>query len=133
MAYPYPQHEVFTTYELQPVHHETQLQPPAPYVPPSPISPILEHTLASNKDVPSFSEIASQQTAAFISETVEDEDDSPILLENVDVSPEVAQSQAQAAERLKKLRERRHVVACTFCRGRKVRVLVVFFSIGNAH
>jgi hypothetical protein len=54
----------------------------------------------------------------------EEEDYSPVLMEPVVVAPvtppEIVQSQAQAAERLKKLKERRHVVACTFCRGRKV-------------
>jgi hypothetical protein len=121
--YPHHQQEAF---QQSQVPHEANFQAPASYVPLSPVSPILEHPLAANQVVPDAPTpvTAAPHSTTFVAESghQEEEEEEPLVLmePSLDISPELAQSQAQAAERLKKLRERRHVVACTFCRGRKV-------------
>lgn len=123
--YPYPQQEAFTPFQQRPVHQEGNFQTPASYVPLSPVSPVLEHPLAANQVVPDATPpaTAAPHSTTFVAESghQEEEEDALVLMEPViETELEIAQSQAQAAERLKKLRDRRHVVACTFCRGRKV-------------
>jgi hypothetical protein len=119
--YPYHQQEAF---QPRQVPHTENFQAPTSYILLSPLSPVFEHPLAANQavpDEPTAATAALHLNIFFAESGREEEEDALVLIEpGVDISREFAQFQAQTAERLKKLRQRRHVVACTFCRGRKV-------------
>ncbi|PVG03181.1 hypothetical protein CPB86DRAFT_431436 [Serendipita vermifera] len=92
------------------------------YTPPSPISPVIDNTARSEQFLPS-----SVDPSSTISSPIEPQ------------TPQIAQIQGTVPilkvstknntsslasltpeERIQKLRDRRHVVACLFCRGRKI-------------
>ena len=151
-TYPYDQQEVFMPFQPRQARHEANFQVTESCVPLSPVSPVLEHPLAADQvvsdaptpaitanqvvpDAPTPATAAPHSTMfAFKLEHQEEEEDALVLMDPaVDISPELAQAQAQAAEKLRKLRERRHTVACTFCRGRKVCFHAWFIVLEHAY
>jgi hypothetical protein len=111
-------------FQPQLAHHEVNS---ASYVPLNPISPVLEHPLAANQVVPNASTpaTATPHSINFIVESEHQE-------EEEEDSPELTRSQVLAAEKLKKLRQRRYVLACTYCRRRKVWFCLQFIVLEHA-
>jgi hypothetical protein len=125
--HPSHQQEALTPFQPQLVHHEIDFQAPSSSIPPSPISPVSGHPLAINQvvlDAPTPTTAASHSTIFVMGSGQEEA--------ALEISPVLVKSQAQPAEKLKKSRgRRRDVIACVFCRGRKVCFCLHFSILGH--
>ena len=100
-------------------HHESSaFHTPAPYQPLSPVSPVLEHSTEAFSDASEIPTAVAPSSTTFVAES--GQTDEQVVEEGGGAESPIDAAQSQAAARLKKLRERRHVIACSFCRGRKV-------------
>lgn len=117
----YHPQETVAPFETRSMHPEAHFQDATPYQPLSPVSPVLDRPVATSdvfsKAPAPASPLTPTAVVGFVVESGQPDDD---LNEEAEIPAGATQTQAQAAERLKKLRERRHVIACSFCRGRKI-------------
>jgi hypothetical protein len=125
--HPSHQQEALTPFQPQPGHHEIDFQAPTSSIFPSPILPVSGHPLTTNQvvhDSPTPTTAAPHSTI-FAMGSGREED-------ALEISPVLAKSRAQPAEKPKKLRgRRRYVVACVFCHGRKVCFCLHFSILGH--
>jgi hypothetical protein len=110
----YPQQEALTSLQQHPAHREGNCQTPASYVSLSPISPISKNPLTANQVVPGtpLPATTTPHSTIFVAESGRQEEEKDAFIE--------VKFPAQTMEKYRKLQARRYIMACTFCRQRKV-------------